>query len=303
MKSYFTQEIGVEEMDLGENLPKLKVTRDEALSIIQACINEGKSLLERNTISIDINELQAVRKHWILVTSLHLRDIFHDRRIFKDFENSSEQSYSLIFRPYSESRDMIDSVKNGIEYLGEVLILIPRLTENIESTNDLEATGDNMDKQNIPKKIFIVHGRNHHIRDEIDRFLLREFEEKAEILEESAWEGRSVSEKFEEIAKECKFAICILTADDELFEKGEKPGEYKKILRARQNVILEVGFFWGLLSRRRSLAILIENPSEIEIPSDIEALGYIEITDNLEKMKTDLRKELVAAGFNIAGTN
>ena len=103
--------------------------------------------------------------------------------------------------------------------------------------------------------------------------------------------GRTLPEKFEEIAGRCDFAVLILSADDNLIDKDTN----KIIKRARQNVILEVGYFWGALRRRGNVAFLIH--PEIEIPSDLQGIGWIRITDDLGETKLQLRKELENAGL------
>jgi predicted nucleotide-binding protein len=139
-------------------------------------------------------------------------------------------------------------------------------------------------------KIFIVHGRNHKIRDNIRNYLIEELkfaEEMIKILDMAPNNGRTLPEKFEDVAIECKFAIIILSGDDLLFN----PLPQK---RARQNVVLELGYFWGRLGRR-NLAFLVD--PKIEFPSDIIGVGYINLVKDFTKVKNDLYKELQSAGL------
>src|SRR5258707_15651010 len=111
-------------------------------------------------------------------------------------------------------------------------------------------------------------------------------------MEMAAHEGRSITEKFEEIAKGCSFAIFILSADDELVDvNGDE-----RIKRGRQNVILEVGYFWGALGRG-DVAFLVENDPRMDLPVDLQGIGWIGITSDLGTTKLALRKELAAAGL------
>lgn len=144
----------------------------------------------------------------------------------------------------------------------------------------------------VAGKVFIVHGRNHAVRDKIDLFLTKELGLSVQILEAGAHQGRALPEKFEELATSCTFAVFIFTADDELWTVDDK-----KVLRARQNVVLETGYFWGALGRRGRVAFLVEHRPEIELPSDLQGLGWIPITEDLGETKLRLRKELVAAGL------
>ncbi len=139
-------------------------------------------------------------------------------------------------------------------------------------------------------KVFIVHGRNHVIRDVIDLLVTKQGLETV-VMDAGPHKGRSLTEKFEQMARECAFAICIWSADDELTLHG-KGGE-ERVWRARQNAILEAGYFWGLLGRFEKIAILADQ--RIEMPSDIMSLGYIRITEDLVETKAKLLDELRGA--------
>ena len=146
-------------------------------------------------------------------------------------------------------------------------------------------------KVNGDLTVFIVHGRNHTVSKEIELFLIKELHLKTRVMESEAHGGRTLAEKFEEIAEVCNFAVFILTADDRLAD----PQNSKSIHRARQNVILEIGYFWGALGRRNNVAFLIEKTEFMEIPSDIDGIGWIPITADLAEAKLRLRKELEKA--------
>lgn len=143
------------------------------------------------------------------------------------------------------------------------------------------------------EKVFIVHGRNHVVRDSIALFLTNDLGLDISIMEAGAHVGRTLPEKFEDIASECGFAVFLLTADDELIYAADN----KAIRRARQNVILEIGYFWGAFGRRGRLAFLVENHPDMELPSDIQGIGFIPITADLFETKVKLQKELRRAGF------
>ncbi len=141
-------------------------------------------------------------------------------------------------------------------------------------------------------KIFIVHGSNHTVRDAIKTYLTKDLsipEDMIEVLEMEPFKGRTLIEKFEDVASRCRFAIIILSGDDVLWIPP-----LKRERRARQNVILELGFFWGRLGRQH-LALLVD--SRIKRPSDIDGVGYIPITEDLAQTKLELQKELKAAGL------
>lgn len=139
-------------------------------------------------------------------------------------------------------------------------------------------------------KVFIVHGHNHEVRNEINIFL-RDLDLQTVVMDAEANLGKTLPEKFESIADECSFAVFIVSADDHLRDyKGKKT-----IRRARQNVILEIGYFWGTLGRDSSCAFLVEDVDGMELPSDLQGVGWIPITSDLAQTKLGLRRELEAA--------
>jgi predicted nucleotide-binding protein len=144
-----------------------------------------------------------------------------------------------------------------------------------------------------PTKVFLVHGRNLSIRDSIDLFLSKELRLTTVVMEAGAHEGRTLPEKFESLAAQCSFAIFIITLDDSLTDNTTG----KKIKRARQNVILEVGYFWGRLGRQRKVAFLVQEDMEKDLPSDIDGIGWIPITKDLALTKQKLTQELRAVGI------
>ena len=66
--------------------------------------------------------------------------------------------------------------------------------------------------------------------------------------------------------------------------------------RARQNVIFELGFFLGKLGRE-SGKILLLHKGPVEIPSDINGIEYIDISNGIESAGERIRKELRALGI------
>ncbi|MGB8035837.1 MAG: nucleotide-binding protein, partial [Nitrososphaeraceae archaeon] len=96
-----------------------------------------------------------------------------------------------------------------------------------------------------PKKVFIVHGHDDGSKNELASFLYR-LGLTPIILHEQANEGRTVVEKFESYASDVGYAFILLTPDD---VGGKDKAELKP--RARQNVILELGYFMGKLGRDR----------------------------------------------------
>jgi hypothetical protein len=113
------------------------------------------------------------------------------------------------------------------------------------------------------RNIFIVHGRVDKPKLELAR-MLEELKFHVTILSEQAEKGRTIIEKLEQETIDVGYAFVILTPDDvgmekELYEKTIANQEERQKMglcyRARQNVILELGYFVGKISRKRRIAI------------------------------------------------
>ncbi len=102
--------------------------------------------------------------------------------------------------------------------------------------------------------------------------------------------GRHLLTKFIEEAELVTFAVVIMTDDDigGINDKKLKP-------RARQNVILELGYFLAHLGQPRVCALI--SPG-LETPSDFDGIVYIRIDED-GTWKEELARELRAAGMPI----
>ena len=138
------------------------------------------------------------------------------------------------------------------------------------------------------RKIFIVHGHDDGARETVARFLER-IGLEAIILHEQANQGRTIIEKV--VANgDVGFAVVLLTPDDEGCAKGGTPEP-----RARQNVLLELGYFIGRLGRGKVCAL---KRGSLEIPSDFAGVVW-ETMDSNGGWKQALARELEAAGHSL----
>lgn len=139
--------------------------------------------------------------------------------------------------------------------------------------------------------IFVVHGHDHATLHYVVRVLERTTGLDVVVLHEQANAGKTILEKFEHHGAAAAFAVILLTGDDEGRAKGD--GELQP--RARQNVVLELGFFFGKLGRER--VVVLAEP-DVERPSDIDGLVYIAL-DPAKTWRTELGRELEAASITV----
>lgn len=139
--------------------------------------------------------------------------------------------------------------------------------------------------------LFLVHGHDKAVLHDTARFLER-LQQEVLILRELPNKGRTIIEKFEDYSS-VGFAIVLLTADDRGGPVAVPFDQQRP--RARQNVILELGYFLGKLGRNRVCALY--RPG-VEIPSDYTGVLYVAL-DDAGAWRFALAKELKAAGFQV----
>lgn len=142
-----------------------------------------------------------------------------------------------------------------------------------------------------PETVFLVHGHDGAAKHEVARFVERITGKPPVILDEQANRGQTLVEKFEAHATTATYAIVLVTPDDLGRVRGTDPTADKP--RARQNVVFELGYFFGKLGRHR-VAVL---NSGVEKPSDVDGLVYIGYPAG--NWQVELAKELHAAGVSV----
>ena len=141
------------------------------------------------------------------------------------------------------------------------------------------------------RRVFVVHGHDNEAKESAARFLERLGLEPI-ILHEQASSGPTIIEKFEIYSGDIAFAVVLLTPDDVGCPRN---GPNEPNPRARQNVILELGYFMGRLGRDRVCAL---HRRGVELPSDYQGVIYIEL-DTSGAWKAKLAQELVQAKLSI----
>jgi len=218
-------------------------------------------------------------KHWRSRVFAFLSTAIDDTAGQKFQELGGNQTYSC-WKEYRESQ---------IGYLEGLTLRIEAIGLAKESSSQ---TKDNLESKPArqTKKVFVVHGHDTEAKETVARFVER-LKLEPIILHEQPNSGRTVIEKFE-VFSDVGFAIVLLTPDD-LGAPSTSPEETKP--RARQNVILELGYFIGKLTRHR---VCVLYKAGVEIPSDYQGVLYVEL-DVAGVWRTKLAQELVEAGFSI----
>jgi len=134
-------------------------------------------------------------------------------------------------------------------------------------------------------KIFIIHGHDDHLKKEV-QLLLERADLDDVVLHERPDKGRNLIDKLIEEGVSACYVIALLSPDD-----YQADGSY----RARQNVVLEIGYFLGKLGKSKVRMIVKKG---IEIPSDLQGILY-EPYDASGNWRMRLLKEIKAAGIEV----
>ncbi len=142
----------------------------------------------------------------------------------------------------------------------------------------------------ISTRVFVVHGHDDGVKEMVARFLI-ELELEPLILHEQANQNKTIIEKIEAHAN-VAYAVVLLTPDDEGHPAGH-PEETRP--RARQNVVLELGYFMAKLGRSQ---VCVLYKGDVEIPSDYKGVLYVQFDDH-GAWKLQLAKEMKSVGIEI----
>lgn len=188
---------------------------------------------------------------------------------------------------YGNSTKIMASIRSFISAL--VIPLNRDFKEFVKSKETEIPKREEVKSSTTSQKIFIVHGHDEAPRETMARFIAKLGFEPI-ILNEQANRGQTVPEKLSAYA-DVGFAVVLLTPDDlgrSVIDGTDQP-------RARQNVILELGYFIGKLGREKVCAFM---KNKVEIPSDYLNVVY-QPFDPGGAWKLTLTRELKAAGYEV----
>jgi predicted nucleotide-binding protein len=190
-----------------------------------------------------------------------------NRRVLEDLREEAEKN-----------------INRALHQLREVQLMLPRdLAEAEQRLQSAERSSSRSSP--LSTSVFVVHGHDSDARKDVALFLER-LGFTPIVLSEQASQGGTVIEAIE-ANRDVGFAVVLLTPDD----VGRSNREERLQSRARQNVVLELGYFMAHLSRKN---ICLLKSGELEIPSDIAGMLWVpmeedsgwkgKLAENLEKV-------------------
>ncbi len=216
--------------------------------------------------------------------------------VYKRFESAASLSWfpgyisrSGGFPPQQCQQGVANNIDKSVALLQEAQRV---LNEDLaDAQNEVAASSAPAvpNVESLSRRVFVVHGHDEGARETVARFLEKIGFEPV-ILHEQANRGGTVIEKIE-ANNDVGFAVVLLTPDDE----GRSIKEEELKPRARQNVLLELGYFIGHLGREKVCAL---KRGDLDIPSDFTGVVW-ERMDDGGGWKQALGRELQAAGHRI----
>ena len=270
-----------------ETLSKLLTSGKEADKIIQARIKEGQLL--RNQQIDSESQLEAVRvecQSWSMYNEKLLSRLqLFDSTLIAD--TYIKFSSPIDVHPYGPAPSFSDKLNRTRREMDSSINSLEEILAQLEIPDE--------PSENPPRtfgnEVFIVHGHDEAAKHAVARFV-EKFDIEPIILDEQVNKGQTIIDKFEEYADEAGFAIVLLTPDDVGTSKDETDDPKP---RARQNVILELGYFLCGLGRER---VCVLHKEGVELPSDIHGILYLPM-DNPHEWQLKLAKEMQQVGLPI----
>lgn len=259
---------------------RLLVPLEEASARIQTQLERGEKVPNES-----VNENDEARR-WYDFTSELLRQLCTNDELRDEFTGKS----SFSFGGDITTRSYLKKLRSIHERLVLLPISEPSPISERPAANRLIGARTNV----VNKRVFVVHGHDDGAKESVARYLTK-LQLDPVVLHEQPNQGRTVIEKFEAHTS-VAFAVVLFTADDVGYPMG-KADDAKA--RARQNVVLELGFFMAALGRDR---VCVLYKSGVEIPSDYVGVLYHPM-DDAGAWRFLLAREIKAAGLDVDMNN
>jgi predicted nucleotide-binding protein len=220
-----------------------------------------------------------------------------DRLLALDLQGDWEEQPNSVWKlKCTNKAGMLWSMTKGTIWFDGPQAQKANLTQKVES---LLADGSILAQAAADSTIFVVHGRDHDSRDQLE-LILRRLGLAPFVLQVTGGGGDTLIESLERMigkTAQSAFGIVLITPDDLGYLKTEKPEDAKP--RARQNVIMEMGMLLASLTRKRC-AILTKG--FVELPSNMGGVITIPFNDHVRESVPKLVQRLQETGFKLDPT-
>lgn len=261
----------------------LRVSLDAARRFLERKVSEGEAFIAAAiTDEAQLRQVRADRARWRdMVRTWLERNLGGEAAI--EFQHATNH---VSFGSAGLLKDVEFFRQDVSEETNKIKSIIDRLELwQDESPTTPDPAGSSPDES---APVFIVHGHDVDRAEVVARVVERNTGREAIILHEQPDAGRTIIEKFEDHGAAAVYAVVLLTPDD---HGGPIDGE--SMPRGRQNVVFEMGYFFGSIGRAR--VCVLHDPS-VELPSDVHGLLYVPF-DPAGAWKAKLLTEMAHAGI------
>lgn len=237
----------------------------------------------------DDGNLKRLRNELVTVVQMAFTEKSHAQRYVSQINKTDFHPVAFVMGEYHLA--LPDAWRDGQR---NMIGLIESMEHHLSLVPSAVSTGQEVSRDSL----FIVHGHDTPMLHEIEAFVRRIGLQPVILMEEPS-QGRTVIEKIEHYGN-VPFAIVLLSPDDIGRAFADPPENEKR--RARQNAILELGYFMGKLDRENVCVIVDgELASQTEYPSDMAGVVTIPYRPGGD-WKTRLTRELRASNMNFNET-
>lgn len=257
---------------------------EKKIELIQGLIEQFGELSHR-----DDEELDALQRRAKMI----IKKVCGDSSAYlKDFDD-------IRFHPYGYPSTEAYEDKCWETGRQEMINLLSTIKEDITLSSEHSQVTEK--KKEYSNRVFIVHGHDDLPKERLAHILI-DLGLTPIILHDQPNKGRTLVEKFEQEASDVGYAFVIMTPDDlgidsklyEEIQKGDKKDGF--CYRPRQNVVMELGFFYAKLGRNRVCCLVRGN---IEKPSDFSGIVYLPFTDKVDEVYREMVRELRALNYTL----
>lgn len=229
------------------------------------------------------------------LTTLHNRGRMLIRVIFGEdsdyYKRFIRTSWYPVVHPTSHELDVQFWTAAQRQVVSLINTMLEELSLNTSGARDAE---ENTAVRS--NDIFVVHGHDNEMKQAVAR-TVEKLGLGAVILHEKPNRGQTLIEKIERFST-VGFAVVLLSPDDIGYSQTKGPDTAKP--RARQNVILELGYFAAKLGRENVVALY---KGEIELPSDYDGVLYTRYDGDSGAWRSELVAELKESGYDVSADN
>lgn len=206
--------------------------------------------------------------------------------LFPRYTQLTKDIKSIIPELYSDLPDLEIpknvgmSMSNGPLYKQEDICPLAKNLDYILEVRANSRIGEKEIEKDKKEMIFISHGQSKEWY-KVQAHVEKDLHFKTIELAQQPNLGRTVLQKLDEESNKCCIAIIVMTGDDKI-DEGE--------IRARENVLHEIGFFQGKMGFDK---LILLHEESVSIPSNIHGLVYISFPkDTVEVTFGALSREL-----------